>query len=1007
MSDDETRRPINRAFATLHAAEEGDKVLFETSEGARKQPLTVHDVGGREGVGAGHYITLTGPRGGKPTLREVHTGNGWSLRYYYGEGEGLDRRWKPVRDIWFVEQKDPSQPREHALEASEEVAQMLAQESYDYDLPRAAHEVAQHRMERMGRHDMRELLEDFPMKDFEPPAGSNDPVEAAAQRRLEDMLVDIGQDFSDTDLGTRIQNMEDYDRLVKKTLSQARELVNDGDASTFSEASLKASHRTLNEHPTADHMNIIEMAPPPDRTLRDRFSDSLFRLVPWGDREGAYEQAVKRLQASVIEEHQRQVADEMKSDSGKLRTFVDTFIDAVSGFDADTTELKKEAKPDIPIMADGGAPHTTMDEANLLFDRAVPVVAGNWTLRDPGIVHNQETRHIMWGNEDTGEVLLLTGARVDGEAAGGQDLPSPTNEWAVWVLDTDGNVEKLYDGFDFMECLDVAKDYITPDGDSPSVELTHNGEEVVTMQSDVDFQKLGHRVVNGDGGRDFTKLLPDAGGKASTLLSAARTATTTAGGEFARDFWDQYEGRIGQLVLVLLVAGLLQGLTKAMKGIDSRIIAQFDALGIDVVYNRAGPATQRDANRDIIEDELDVGAPNWLISGDGVLRLRGEAEADESGFHVQGTVNPWPYISGGSALLLAREAPRIGRFLRSWGEVFYAEVTGGGDSDDSSSSSRSFDFSNSGGSTTTSSRRTSSREPWNRNVGGSRGSGSNAPLVSSEDEPDESDEDSLYNKIKNNVGETAWKALSEGTMDDPEEMLKSFGVDDPEGVIAESGTPSVEELEEAVGDGSRTEQLEMMLSEPGALSVVVDAEDLWPDWMAEEEREEVLDDLQDHATNEAAWGDPQVSLPKPLHHLDDRLVDALIREVTSEQEAEIAMTKKFEDGKFGNTDDLETWRTRKMKKQERKEAAAQQRREQEAPGQRWDFPTQPGEGGEVTTDLGGESVDDLVENVKENQRDEPLDPPADDPDEQWEHDRERLQESLGGMGYGDGDFEDY
>jgi hypothetical protein len=990
-------RPQNRAFATLHAAEEGDEVLYEISSRTRKLPCTVTDVGGTDEDG--HYLALLGPDGGRPTLREEYENDAWQLYYYYGEGDGRDRERRRVYDLWFAAIDTDGNPDAATAAAGEAALSMLADEEYDYDLPRAAHEVARERVAEMDQEDVRALVHEAPAE-YPASEGFNRPDHTAALVALEDRIITRHQGDADTAIEATIESMADYEKLVERGVSMARDYVSRGLADTISDAADQAAVAQLNDLSTADHLQIAEMAPPPAR--RRRAAEQLYRLVPWGDRDSAFEHARARLREAIVAQHRHEARQQLKDDDGRLRTWVDTFIDAVSGFDADTDELTMKAEPDIPLLADGGAPHTTVDEANLLLDESVPVVAGRWRLCDPGLVHDDENRQLIWCNEDTDEVVLTVGNRDDDGAT-----------WGTYVLDTNDTSTELYRGVSFTDALEAARGYVVPKNDGPQLQLTHNGTGLVTMDSDVDAEELGHAILNGDGGSDITSFIPSlartlarhgrggavrVGRAAGTGARAAGAATRTAGGSLASDFWNRYEGRIGQLTLVVLVAALLQGVTKHVENIDSRIISRFDALGIDVIYRHAAPASAKSGSMgeafgerevEVIRDQLEVAAgPGWLVGENGVLHLRGTAESDEEGAHFQGTVNPWPVIAAGGTVLLAREAPRIGRFLREWGEVFHAEIVGGSaDLDDERSKATE------GGARY-------SKPSTPESSGGHSQRGVTRPSVSAEEGGEQV---ALTERFQ---PKATIENLVRGSRDDPNGVVDAHG-EDPPGTPGEGGLPQVAELEDRLGDASRSDFIEMMLEEPAALEYVVQESELWPDHWSEDERDELVTDVRRHADNEDAWGDNSVALPGGLDRIDEKLAEALIINLTmgdqASRGAQAAMLEKFENESIGSdSPNDETWEDRKERKKEQKEQAAEQRRDDQ-PGQSW--PTPPEEG-EVTTETGGLTTSELVEQVEQTETEREHSPDAPNEEESFLADEQEVMEHMEQAGMYE-DFEEY
>jgi hypothetical protein len=447
---------------------------------------------------------------------------------------------------------------------------------------------------------------------------------------------------------------------------------------------------------------------------------------------------------------------------------------------------------------------------------------------------------------------------------------------------------------------------------------------------------------------------------------------------------------------VVLVAALLQGVTKHVENIDSRIISRFDALGIDVVYRHAAPASAKAGSMDeafgereveVVREQLEVASgPGWLVGENGVLHLRGTAESDEAGAHFQGTVNPWPVIAAGGTVLLAREAPRIGRFLREWGEVFHAEIVGGNADLDDTRQARS--GVTSGGAkykpTTTSS------------GGGSRSSGSESftprPSTSAEDES--TGGFSPAGTIK--------RLIQDGRRD-PNDVIERYD-EDPPGTPGEGGLPQVADLEEKLGDASRSEFISMMVEEPGALEYVVKESELYPDHWDGDDYDDLVARTRDHANSKDAWSDSDVNLPGGLDQIDAKLAEALIINYTEgDRAARSAMLEKFDQKQIGSDGPAEvTWQDRKDRKQEQKEQAAEQRRADQ-PGESW--PTPP-EQGEVTTETGGLTTSELVEQVQQTEAEREHFEDSPGREESFLADEQEVMEHMEQEGMF-GDFEDY
>lgn len=670
-----------RSRRTLLAAEEGDPVLFTEAGRDRAKPLKVTDVGGNEEDG--YYIVVEGPRGGKYTLEE-HRGR---LRTKKSNKSVTNLRFADVADDVEASYREM---REGMLNQTYE---MMASDSYDYDeFAVAATDAAQEAVSSLPEDDLRVILMAAPENagDTEAYAYSphDDDIRSVAYAILADELAERGSEYANSDLSSSIDSKNDVASLVDKGLVMADNYVEADAADDFDEAAEAAAMTLCDRLSTSDHQAVIDFLPRPERSLRERLAFDVGELVPWGDRATAYERATAFLTAGIIEEKAEREKARLKSDK-QTSTFVEWVADH---FGVEPEEMFEEGfsvgtPPEglkLPVLADGGMPHTTLDEATKVHLRDVPVATGGWGLLDAGLVTDGEQRRMVWANSEAEEMVVMASVGSGNE-----------NEWRAWALDIEADTTtELYAGTAFNDALDAVKDYITPDDGDPKMVVVGGAQDTLVTEN-VDEEVLGERVLTqsgiviGGAADAFSAILPyaeQAGGLFKTVGIGIGKATGSAASNVGGAFWRRYRRQVGEFLLATVGTALLHNGAKVLGGARFTPVLDSDALGFEGEYREGAVIVDEQGNTplknmDVVEYDLSGShAGEYRLLNRDTGRSMWAAPGETSSFaKVRKVVNPHDvHIGDGSTLAWGIDYEEIVDFGKKFGTDIAAFTLGSG-----------------------------------------------------------------------------------------------------------------------------------------------------------------------------------------------------------------------------------------------------------------------------------------------------------------------------------------
>lgn len=862
-----------RSFAVLYAAREGDGLLWD----GRATPLEVVEV-------FDNGVKVRGPRGGRYRLENRDDGQIHAIRVT----NGAYNHSGPISGLEFAQIAVDDDYSDAIAAIQQRTQRLMASDQYDYSEWGAAADDAavEWIIEDATEDQLRAAvaggdIDDRLMGNAPPRVESEwGHMGPAAYAVLSQEAHEAGRSDGGTTMRNDLVDEDAFGRIVDQVVTRVdnerrgpRELEEHVD---------DVVRDLLDDYSTAEHAELVDQSIfEPERS--DYFGQ-VRDLVPWGERSTLRDQAVSVVSQAALRTLEREEKAELRAKDGPIRAGLDDYADAIVEEDVDAMSMVQQPDtPKLPLMKDGGMPHTLMDEARMLYMREVPVIAGDWVLEDAGLVTDGKRRMMTWMNPEKREMLVIAGKKR-----------ATTNDWGVYSYSfRRDRTEELFRGTKFTDALDAAVDYLSPDRDEATLEIVEDTDRFVSVVDDVDHEALGRHVLTRTGfyQNQIDSLVNSIPSPVRSTARGTARAGAWAGGKAAqggawvgRRIWDRYGYKIGGLVLMSLVASLAQHSGRVIQGAEGEVIVEPDRLGIDWIYKKGVPLIDEDGNSrlDGYEPVLDDSG-NIQRNDDGEIFMRevatGETEwmnpkIDEEKARYNPTINPYKWgIDRGLTMAWGIEYEEIVDLFEEWGEDAVRATAGTGER--SKREGRHVSEPESTGAPSSNPYRDSAkkrRQRRRRRQSGRSDGGSKTKSSSDVDGPssfaeagydiDEDDEDRFFNELSKwrDRAQTVESFLAD---DDPEPRDDDEDADEDDGGDGDGGgddddgsvpppeedqdddteTQSIddfqsdggqkpqtaEEVEEAVGDADRMEQLEFHAQEPNAPDVVADEDDVKPD----------------------------------------------------------------------------------------------------------------------------------------------------------------------------------
>lgn len=569
MPDGDWTESEHRSFEVMHNAESNDLVLW----GDRKEPLEVTGSGLQGESSDKRYILAKGPAGGGPYKIEERYDDDGRPNYYNAT------RKKAVSDLRFVErwhEREDSEAGKHlgesefdALVREVEADAMEAFEYNDYEaMDDALADVISQRVAGMDTREQRGVLvntsTDLNVLPGDPDYNDPDPV------MVEDVLTDEWRyrEFPEHERPSvprgqvgepaGIEDEGDYDRLVAAGVAKLQGFYGKppyGDLESFDQRLAEVTEQLLATLTAADYAEIVAQ--------NSQMDTSLF------DGEDALRQTAKGILLSDIDERfEAAQQSSLRSKTGAVRKRADDYVTSLAGHDLTWDDLTsawgmnlRDRARDLnpPLLADGGGPHTLVDEINQVYGEEVVMSFNNWMLDDPGIVDDGDTREMAWWNTLTDDRIALVGWNDDAKPA---EYGAQLDKWTVWYHDAgDDGVEPVFSSDDLIEAKEYAEQIIT-EGEEADVEVQMVGEETY-VKDDLDEEAAAEQFLRSSGfslaGHDIPMPTRHAGATVASgagtvgrwlgsgLASAGRAAGRGAG-RAGRAFVSTYKKEIASAV---------------------------------------------------------------------------------------------------------------------------------------------------------------------------------------------------------------------------------------------------------------------------------------------------------------------------------------------------------------------------------------------------------------------------------------------------------------------------